>query len=273
MRRALAMLTLVAAFAANRGAFANPIDIYSPEWALKTSGTGYVNTGNVERVLLRGDAAFSYHNLTSALSTATSYIWGTYSGNRAENDWSNRNFLYAFPEAKVYPFVMHWLETGYRRKIDMRNQAGVGGTWAILSSPDIILKLSLMLSGEATDYSAPAYLPDDLQQTTERPLLRATPRVYFRQNLGSDGKALVSELWYQQALKTQNDYRWHWETGIEWALGKTLSLKTLCVYHFESAVPQRVVRQDLAWTFGVTAKWAAEKKEIQIQETNKENQK
>jgi hypothetical protein len=126
--------------------------------------------------------------------------------------------------------------------------------------------------GEATDYAAPAILPDDSLQSTDRPLPRATPRLYFRQNLGSESMALVSELWYQQALKTQNDYRWHWETGLEWALGKTLSLKTLCVYHYESAVPQRVVRQDLAWTFGVTAKWAAEKKE-NIQQAIQEERK
>ena len=53
----------------------------------------------------------------------------SFGGNRAENDWSNRNFFYLWPEKTVYPFVMHWLETGYRRKIDMRNQAGIGATW------------------------------------------------------------------------------------------------------------------------------------------------
>lgn len=52
-------------------------------------------------------------------------------------------------------FSMHWPETGYRRKIDLRHQAGAGAIWAIFSSADAVLKLSLMLSGEATDYASP----------------------------------------------------------------------------------------------------------------------
>lgn len=257
MLRACSRIFATACFAAG-ALFANPIDIYTPEWMLQSSGTGYVNTGNVERVLLRGDLQFSYHNPTWAAATTTSYTWGTFNANRAENDWSNRNFLYAWPQQAIYPFAMHWLETGYRRKIDLRNQAGAGATWAIFSSAEAVLKLSLMLSGEATDYTSPAYLIDETAQTTERPLLRATPRLYYRQRIGSDAVKLTSELWFQQAIRTANDYRWHWETGLEFALSKTLSLKTLFIYHFESAVPQRVVRQDVIWTFGITAKWAGE---------------
>lgn len=251
----------LAFFAAPLGAalFANPVDIYSPDSMAKISGTAFVNTGNVERVLLRGEAGFSHHNPLWAAATTNSYLWGTFGSFRTENDWSSRNHVYLFPEARIYPFAMHWLETSYRRRIDVRNQAGAGATWAIVSAPQTILKLSLMLSGEATDYAAAANLPDGALQSTERPLMRGTPRLYFRQNLGSESTALISELWYQQALQTQNDYRWHWETGIEWALGQTLSLKTLLVYHYESAIPQRVVREDLAWTFGVSAKFVSDK--------------
>lgn len=153
---------------------------------------------------------------------------------------------------------MHWLETGYRRKIDMRNQAGIGATWALFSSTAAVLKLSLMASGEATDYASASYLPDQTLEATDRPLPRATPRLYYRQRLGSDALKLTSELWYQQAIQTANDYRWHWETGLEIALNQSFSLKTLAVFHYESAVPQRVQRQDLLWTIGLNAKLAAE---------------
>lgn len=257
MLKRLTLALVAAPFGA--ALFANPIDVYSPELLAKVSGTAFVNTGNVERILLRGDAALSHHNPVWAAATTNSYLWGTFGAFRTENDWSSRNHFYLFPEARLYPFAMHWLETSYRRRINLRNQVGAGATWAIISAPQTILKFSLMLSGEATDYGAEANLPDGTPQSTARPLMRGTPRLYFRQNLGSENTALISELWYQQALQTQNDYRWHWETGIEWALGKTLSLKTLIVYHHESAVPQRVVRDDIAFTFGASAKFAAEK--------------
>ena len=120
---------------------------------------------------------------------------------------------------------MHWLETGYRRKIDMRNQAGIGATWALFSSTAAVLKLSLMASGEATDYASASYLPDQTLQATDRPLPRATPRLYYRTRLGSDALKLTSELWYQQAIQTANDYRWHWETGLEIALNQSFSLR------------------------------------------------
>lgn len=94
------------------------------------------------------------------------------------------------------------------KSTDMRNQTGVGATWAIVSSSVTILKLSLMLLGEATDYAAPAVLPDDSLQSSDRPLPRATPRLYCRQDLGRENTALVSEFCYQQVLQTPTDYRW-----------------------------------------------------------------
>lgn len=256
MRYGLLMIAFAAALSQS-AVRANPIDIYTPEWQAKVSGTGYVNTGNIERVLLRGDAAFSYHNPLWAYSTTNSYIWGTYAGKQAENDWSSRNFGYLWPESVVYPFVMHWLETAYRRRIDIRNQVGAGATWAIYSAPTTILKLSLMLSGEATDYAAPSYLADGSLQSTDRPHPRATPRLYLRQSLGMENTFLAAELWYQQSLRQQIDYRWHGEVGIEYGIGKSLSLKTMLVYHYESATPTGVQRQDIAWTFGVSGKLSA----------------
>jgi hypothetical protein len=64
--------------------FANPIDIYSPDSMAKISGTAFVNTGNVERVLLRGEAGFSHHNPLWAAATTNSYLWGTFGSFRTE---------------------------------------------------------------------------------------------------------------------------------------------------------------------------------------------
>ncbi|GAB4432987.1 MAG: hypothetical protein OHK0011_15940 [Turneriella sp.] len=234
---------------------ANPIDTYAPETQIKGGASLFYNSGNLERVLTRGEFLASHHNPQWAISTNTNYTWGTFGPLQTEDDWSSRNFVYAWPHARVYPFAMHWLETGLRRRIALRNQAGAGGTVALLSSPESVLKFSLMLSAEATDYRSAAYLPDGELQSSERPLPRFTPRLYFRQRV-APLLNLTAEFWYQQSIRTANDYRWHVESGLEFQLAKSIALKTMAIWHYESAVPLAVRRYDVLWTVGFTAAWS-----------------
>lgn len=254
--RALIALLCIYVLTGWHALYANPIDIYAPESQVKGGASLFYNSGNLERVLTRGEFLASHHNPYWAVATNTSYTWGTFGPFLTEDDWSSRNFAYGWPHARIYPFAMHWLETGLRRKITMRNQLGAGGTVALFSSADTVLKFSLMLSGEATDYYQQAYLPDTQPQPAERPLPRFTPRLYYRQKI-VPLVSLTAEVWYQQSLRTANDYRWHVESGFEFRLAKAIALKTMAIWHFESAVPLGVKRYDVLWTVGATAEWSS----------------
>ncbi|MFZ5628965.1 MAG: DUF481 domain-containing protein [Spirochaetota bacterium] len=255
MRRIIAPIFLIAT-AGWHTLYANPIDIYTPETQLKGGASLFYNSGNLERILTRGDVLASHHNPLWAGSTNTSYTWGTFGPLQTEDDWSSRNFAYSWPHARVYPFAMHWLETGLRRRINLRNQLGAGATVALFSSVDSVLKFSVMLSGEATDYRSAAYLPDGSLQSPERPLPRFTPRLYYRQKLVPP-LSLTAEVWYQQSIRAANDYRWHVESGLEFRLAKAVALKTMAIWHYESAVPLAVKRYDVLWTAGATAEWSS----------------
>ena len=80
--------------------------------------------------------------------------------------------------------------------------------------------------------------------------------LYYRQKI-VPLVSLTAEVWYQQSLRTANDYRWHVESGFEFRLAKAIALKTMAIWHFESAVPLGVKRYDVLWTVGATAEWSS----------------
>ncbi|MCB1200619.1 MAG: hypothetical protein KDK41_08230 [Leptospiraceae bacterium] len=231
-----------------------PIDIHADKTRLQLGSTFSWNQGNVDRLLWRNDLEFSHLYDFWGLSTSTSHMWGTFSGFQTENDLNSRNFGYLVPQNIVYPFVMYWAETGLRRKIDARHQGGLGGTFSPLSEKTMVFQISLMVSVERNFYNGVPYYNDGNLRGNYGEIMRLTPRVFFR--YGEQNKIqLTLELWYQMAVDSERDFRWHFEGGLEIPLSVSIHLRLIGIYHFESTVPLRVLRNDSMILAGASYKF------------------
>jgi hypothetical protein len=225
----------------------------------RVSATGYLSTGNVERVItvFSGEIS-SVIDGTVGLKTSNTFTYGTFNRFQTESDLFSRNFVYLFPQERFYPYAMGWFETNYRRKIDFRYQLGLGGTFVAVREPHTIVKLSLTGSFESTDFRGAAFdgspvFPPFLASSSPEVLttLRLTGRVFGKHSLLDDKLRVEYEAWYQPSVLDVQDSRFRGNVICSVPITKALSLRASAEYAYERIILVGVKREDVVVTFGI----------------------
>ncbi len=217
--------------------------------------TGFWQGGNVRTLILRAKTDLSFKPFKNGVfKTQNSYVYQAFGGTKADEDILSLNFLYLNPDRKLYPLILGFASTNFRREIDVRYLIGAGVTYQVLNSDKNWLKISLTSEYEYTNFTNSkfnlvAYNGQETINTT-----RATIWLNGKYNLFKKKIVLTHESYYQPSLSDGNNYRWKTDVGVELPVFKYLSFKLNYLHTFESLVVENQKQQDKFLTFGFTLK-------------------
>jgi hypothetical protein len=253
MKRSRAFqLAVIIALLPCQAAFAQLTDIDTLQWQYRLSATGSLLTGNVERLLLISGGELAHVQKILGFKTGNTFQYGTIRKRQTEDDLVSRNFVYLFPKARFYPYLMAWFEKNLRKKIAFRRQLGLGVSYTLSLSATHRMKASLTLSRETTDFAGkitPNASPESGETITT---YRATLRFIGKHALLQSKLRIAYEIWYQPSLRDDKNYRHHFDGAMEWPVSKKIALRAAVNRTHESVVLPAVKKSDLLFTFGIT---------------------
>jgi hypothetical protein len=221
----------------------------------KLSLTGFYQAGNVETIIFRAKSDFSFKPWKNwVYKNQNSYVYQAFNKEKADEDILTLNFLYLNPERKVYPFVLGFVSTNFRREIDLRSLVGAGATVQIIAKEDHWLKLSLSSEYEQTRFSKTDFNYDQYDGEESIRTLRGTVWVNGKYELFKKKLILNHEIYFQPSLQESNNFRWQGDIGLELPIWKYLNFKINYRYTFESIVIQNQLQADEVLSFGFTLK-------------------
>ena len=95
--------------------------------------TGAWQEGNAEVLIFRGKAEVVVSPTRAIVfKTQNAYLYQEFFKRKADEDIYSRNLLYYRPDRRFYPFLLGYLTTNFRRKVDLRYLAGGGMTWQMV---------------------------------------------------------------------------------------------------------------------------------------------
>lgn len=217
--------------------------------------TGFLQTGNVETLIFRAKSDVSLKLWKNTIfKTQNSYIYQEFGKEKADEDILSLNFLYFNPERKIYPFVLGFFSTNFRREISSRYLVGGGLTYNILNKKKNWLKASLSLEYENTDFKNTNFNIVSYNGMNEINTFRSTIWVNGKYFLFKDKLILTHESFFQPSLEKGDNYRWQADIGIELPVWKYLNFKVNYLRTFESLVVVNQKREDSFLTLGFTLK-------------------
>lgn len=221
----------------------------------KLSLTGFWQAGNVETLIFRAKTDVSFVPLKNLVfKTQNSYVYQAFGGDKADEDFLSLNFLYLNPDKRLYPLVLGFVSTNFRREIDLRYLFGAGITYQILKSDKNWLKLSVTSEYEhtnftKTNFNIAAYNGQEIINT-----MRSTIWLNGKYHLFKKKLIITHETYIQPSLSESNNYRWQADVGLELPVWKYLNFKVNYLHTFESLVIANQKQQDKFLTFGFTLK-------------------
>lgn len=217
--------------------------------------TGFWQSGNVETVIFRARSEVRYQPWRKWIfRTTNSYVYQEFGRQKADEDILSLNFLYFNPERKIYPFLLAFASTNFRREIDLRYLFGAGLTYQVLSKKGNSLKVSLSSEFEQTDFDRALFNRPEYNGNRTITTFRSTLWVKGRYQLFEKKLILTHESFYQPSLERGNNYRWQADIGLEFPVWKHLNLKINYLNTFESIVIENQEQEDRFLTFGLVVK-------------------
>ncbi|HMQ76661.1 MAG TPA: DUF481 domain-containing protein [Flavobacteriales bacterium] len=221
-------------------------------WQYRVSATGNWLRGNIEQFMLLGTAEIAHVKERWGFKSAITYQYGTFFYRQTLGEGIWRNFVYADPRARLYPYLMLWYQQSYQRGIDHRTQVGPGLTYVLLRKNAQLLKLSATATYETSTFRSSTYrerpdLTDPLIET-----YRLTGRLYGEHRIMKGLMRLQYEAWVQPSLTDADNLRAHVDAALSIPLKKGFALRQAVNWSYESVVQQRNTYEDLVWTFGVS---------------------
>jgi hypothetical protein len=217
--------------------------------------TGFYQGGNVETLIFRAKSDLSFKPWKNwVFKNQNSYVYQAFDKQKADEDILSLNFLYLNPDRKIYPFVLGFVSTNFRREIDLRYLLGVGVTFQILNEKKYWLKLSISSEYEETDFSKTNFNYSDYDGTQYIDTFRSTIWVNGKYNLFKNKIILNHVSYFQPSLEQSNNFRWQAYVGLEMPIWKFLNFKINYRHTFESIVIENQKQEDRFLTFGFTLK-------------------
>lgn len=170
--------------------------------------SGFYQDGNVQTKIFRAQSELSFHPWKKAIfKTNNSYVYQEFGNQKADEDVLSLNFLYLNPEKKIHPFLLGFVSTNFRRRIDLRFLTGGGVTYQIVESGSEWLKVSVSGEYEQTDFASSDFNRDEFDGNMEINTLRGTIWISGRYHLLDDNVIFSHESYYQPSLEYSNNYR------------------------------------------------------------------
>ncbi|MBK7944624.1 MAG: DUF481 domain-containing protein [Flavobacteriales bacterium] len=221
-------------------------------WQYRVSAPGSWLRGNIEQFMLLGTGEVAHVREHWGVKSAISYQYGTFFYRQTLGEGIWRNFVYANPRARLYPYLMLWYQQSYQRGIDHRTQIGPGMTYVLLRKNAQLLKLSATGTYESSTFRTVSFreradLTDPLIETW-----RITGRLYGEHKVMEGFMRLQYEFWVQPSLTDTDNLRAHVEAALSIPLKKGFALRQAVNWSYESVVQQRNTYEDLLWTFGIS---------------------
>ncbi|WP_439130160.1 DUF481 domain-containing protein [Polaribacter sp.] len=221
----------------------------------KLSLTGFWQAGNVETFIFRAKTDISFTPLKNIVfKTQNSYVYQAFGGNKADEDFLSLNFLYLNPHKKLYPLILGFMSTNFRREIDARYLFGAGITYQILNSDKNWLKVSLTSEYEKTYFNKTNFNLVEYNGKETINTMRGTIWLNGKYHLLKKKIIITHETYLQPSLSKSNNYRWQADVGLELPVWKHLNFKVNYLHTFESLVIENQKQQDKFLTFGFTLK-------------------
>ncbi|NND15682.1 MAG: hypothetical protein HKN89_05110, partial [Eudoraea sp.] len=115
--------------------------------------TGFWQGGNVETLIFRARSEVSFKPWKKwVFKTQNSYVYQEFGREKADEDILSLNFLYINPERKIYPLLLTFVSTNFRREIDARYMVGAGVTFQVMKKKKNFLKFSISSEYEETNF-------------------------------------------------------------------------------------------------------------------------
>ncbi|GAA4960600.1 DUF481 domain-containing protein [Algibacter aquimarinus] len=217
--------------------------------------TGFYQGGNVETLIFRAKTELGFKPWKNwVFKNQNSYVYQAFGKEKADEDILSLNFLYLNPDRKVYPFVLGFVSTNFRREIDLRSLFGAGVTFQVLSKKKNWLKLSLSSEYEQTDFTETNFNFSEYDGSESINTFRATAWINGKYHLFKNKIILSHESYFQPSLERGNNFRWQADVGIELPLLKFLNFKINYRHTFEGIVIEDQKQEDRFLTFGFTLK-------------------
>jgi hypothetical protein len=217
--------------------------------------SGFWQEGNVQTVIFRAKSEISVRPWKQAVfKTRNSYVYQEFGKQKADEDILSLNFLYFNPEQRVYPVLLGFVSTNFRREIDLRYLLGAGVTYQVLMHEDHWLKFSISSEYERTNFAQANFNRDAYDGTASINTFRGTIWVNGKYRLFDKKLILSHESYFQPSLGLDDNYRWQADLGLELPIWKFLNLKVNYLHTFESVVIENQKQEDQFLTFGFTLK-------------------
>lgn len=217
--------------------------------------TGFWQGGNVETLIFRAKSDLSFVPFRKwVFKTQNSYVYQEFGRVKADEDILSLNFLYLNPDKKIYPLVLGFASTNFRREIDLRYLVGAGASFKIIEEKDNWLKCSLTFEYEHTDFDRTDFNISEYDGNKTINTWRGTIWVNGKYSILKNRLILTHESYFQPSLEKGNNYRWRADLGLELPVWKFLNFKINYLHTFESIVIENQVREDKFLTLGFTLK-------------------
>ena len=216
---------------------------------------GFYQGGNVETFIFRAKTDLSFVPWKNwVFKNQNSYIFQEFGKVKADEDILSLNFLYLNPSRKIYPFVLGFISTNYRREIELRYLVGAGVTFQILDKKNNWLKLSLSSEYENTNFSKTNFNYSAYDGNKSINTLRGTIWINGKYQILKDKFILNHEIYFQPSLEQGDNFRWQAEIGVELPIWRYLNFNINYRHTFEGIVIQNQKQEDRFLTFGLTLK-------------------
>lgn len=217
--------------------------------------SGFWQGGNVETVIFRAKSTVSARPWKKGVfKTQNSYVYQEFGNEKADEDFLSLNFLYLAPERRVYPLILGFISTNFRREIALRSLFGAGVTVQVLNKEDNWLKFSITSEYEQTDFVRDDFNLSEYDGTQSINTFRGTLWVNGKYHLFNKKVIISHESYVQPSLQQRNNFRWQADVSLELPIWKFLNVKINYIHTFENIVIEGQNQEDTFLTFGFSVK-------------------
>lgn len=221
----------------------------------RLSLSGIFQGGNVQTVIFRANSDLSYNLWKKwVFKTQNSFVYQEFGKQKADEDILSLNFLYFNPKQRIYPLLLGFVSTNFRRQIEVRTLFGGGITFQLLKKDGNWLKVAFSSEYEQTEFNNDTFNRTAYNGTQSIDTFRGTIWIKGKYHLFKKKLIVGHESYYQPSLERGDNYRWRVDLGLEIPLTKYLNFRTNFLHTFESIVIEGQRQEDSLLTFGFTVK-------------------
>ncbi|MDP5094041.1 MAG: DUF481 domain-containing protein, partial [Polaribacter sp.] len=186
--------------------------------------------------------------------TSNSYVYQEFGKVKADEDILSLNFLYFNTDKKIYPFLLGFVSTNFRREIDVRYLFGGGLSFQIFNDKTNWIKMSLSTEYEQTNFNKTNFTRPEYNGNSTINTWRGTIWLNGKYHLFKKKLILNHESYFQPSFQDYKNYRWQADISAELPIWKYLNFKISYLHTSESLVIENQKQEDQFVSFGFTLK-------------------